>query len=419
MLTKDARANDEAIAAAHRWLQSEAAAPAAAAVAGHRDSMHRLVRKLQNAPYRLTTEQLSLAIKHPELRARAACKFNQAERMWFDETLLEQATDGAIAAYKASRFPPSAPVTDFCCGLGGDAIALAGRGPLAVVDRSPIALLLTEANVRVQHPDCAMECLLEDAESHIERHWRRRPRSSRWAHIDPDRRSAGVRTSAWDYTAPGPAALERLRADAAGLAVKLAPAASPPEAWSASGERDWIGSRGQCRQQVVWCGELAEHPGRKTVTVVRDDGWERFVPHTSETPPTAREPGRYLCEPHAAVLAARLGEAFAAEHQQLLAAPHGGYITGDQPPPATMLATCFVVESWLPFDTKRVRKQLRACNPARLEIKRRGVQETPEQIAKRLKWRPPSKPSASSDVLTLIVARLQSRVVAMFCRRMP
>ena len=410
---------------AYHWLMSDESTAAAEAVAGHTDTLHQLVRKLQRRPYHLTNDQISLAIKHPELRQKAAYKFLHPERMWYEETLLEQSTDEAIAGYKASRFPPSKLVTDFCCGLGGDLIALSHRGPVAAVDRSPVALLLAEANVRSLRTEASEEAKFyqQEAATHVDKVWSQLPAGSRYAHMDPDRRASGVRTSGWEYTEPGPDMLETLRSLADGLAVKLAPATNPPSPWVADCERDWIGSRGQCRQQMLWCGELARHTGQSTVTVVDHDGWERFVPRTADhSPPLAQQPGRYLLEPHAAILAAQLGEAFGAEHELLLAAPHGGYLTGSRDPGPTLLAARFEVESWLPFDAKRVRKHLRASNPARLEIKRRGIPDTPDQIAKKLKWKPDRKVvgnDASGQTLTLVIARLQTRVVAMFCRRLP
>ncbi len=62
-----------------------------------------------------------------ELRRRAAVKFSRAAGMWFDRVGLEQSTAEAVARHKAQRFQGRGRVWDLCCGIGGDAIQLAGR----------------------------------------------------------------------------------------------------------------------------------------------------------------------------------------------------------------------------------------------------------------------------------------------------
>ncbi len=67
--------------------------------------------------------------------------------MFFATRPLEQATDEVVAAYKAGRFPPGRLMVDFCCGIGGDLLALASRGPVLGVDRDPVLALLAGANL--------------------------------------------------------------------------------------------------------------------------------------------------------------------------------------------------------------------------------------------------------------------------------
>ena len=80
------------------------------------------------------------------LRQRGLKKFARAERLFFSAVGLEQATDGWTAAYKAERFRAGGRVIDFCCGIGGDLMALSGCAVARGVDRDPVAALLAEAN---------------------------------------------------------------------------------------------------------------------------------------------------------------------------------------------------------------------------------------------------------------------------------
>ncbi len=79
-------------------------------------------------------------------------------------------------------------------------------------------------------------------------------------HIDPDRRPEGRRTTRVELHEPGPAAIDRLRAARAEGAVKLAPAATLPDAWCQEAELEWISRGCECRQLVCWFGTLGAMP---------------------------------------------------------------------------------------------------------------------------------------------------------------
>ncbi len=105
----------------------------------------RLAAELREA---LSANRVHLILEQVQLREKAREKFPQADRMFFTPLGLQQATDAWIAAYKAGRFARGEPVADLCCGIGGDLMALAARGPVQGVDRDPATAILAEANVR-------------------------------------------------------------------------------------------------------------------------------------------------------------------------------------------------------------------------------------------------------------------------------
>src|SRR5262245_4549214 len=59
-----------------------------------------------------------------------------------------RASGETIAAHRARRYQPYAPVADLCCGAGGDTLALAGVAPVVAVDRDPLRLAMAAANAR-------------------------------------------------------------------------------------------------------------------------------------------------------------------------------------------------------------------------------------------------------------------------------
>ena len=189
-------------------------------------------------------------------------KFAAAERMFFTPLGLEQATDEVVAACKAERFPAGGPLADLCCGVGGDLLALAARGPVCGVDRDPIMATIAEANARVTLGcDNRVSVQTNDVRSLDIAPF------TAW-HIDPDRRSSGRRTTRVELHEPPPEVIERLLAVCPNGAVKLAPAAALPTGWSERAELEWFSSRRECRQLVAWFGNLASRPSQRQATML-------------------------------------------------------------------------------------------------------------------------------------------------------
>jgi hypothetical protein len=125
--------------------------------------------------------------------------------------------------------------------------------------------------------------------------------------------------------------------------------------------------------------------------------------------PVASDFGRFLAEPDAAVLAANLTGALAAERNLAAIAAGSVYLTGDQATPDPALAW-FEITDLLPFDVKRLKSLLRERRCGRLEIKKRGVPHDPEQVRRQL--RVPGENAA-----TVFITRVRGSVTAIVARR--
>ncbi len=351
----------------------------------------------------LSADRVHLLLEQAELRRRARAKFHAAHRMFFTAVGLEQATDETLAAYKASRFQAGQPGADLCCGIGGDLLGLAGRGPVVGVDRDPVHALLAQANAQAT-PAAAGRAQVRQEEA-------QRVRVTDFAawHIDPDRRPQGRRTTHVGLHEPGADVIERLFVANPNAAVKLAPAAEVPDRWERAGELEWISRARECRQLVVWFGPLAVEPGRRRATRVEATQTHTFVSEPGGSAPPAPRAGRYVYEPDPAVLAAGLAAALANRHGLAGLGPQPGYLTGDAPLDEPLLA-CFAVREVLPLDLKRLRSALASRGIGRLEIKKRGVGDGPEVLRRRLGPRGP-------NAAVLILTRVAGRAVAMIADR--
>ena len=374
----------------YRWLLSPAAEPWIAE-ASQADTLRggEMVRLVQRFRKTLSAEQAHLVVELVELRRRAKEKFSQAERMFFTRVGLEQATDEQLATHKAGRFGPGRRVADLCCGIGGDLVLLARQGPAVGVDASEAVALIAERNCRVNEATSATvvcgraeDVALADFDA--------------W-HIDPDRRPSGKRTTQVELHEPSLDVLQQMLHAHPSGAIKLAPAAEVPLAWESEAECEWLGSRGECRQLVVWHGDLARDAGRRAATIVAADGTARRVVGDAEIdPPLAERLGRYLYEPHAAVLAARLTGSLCEEHSLEAIASRVAYLTSDMLIADAALAGFEVLET-LPFDLKRLAALLAERGIGRLEVKKRGVDIDPLAVQKKLQ----SKASGSAVILLM------------------
>lgn len=377
----------------YRWLTSDAARPYLEQAAAD-EKLTALARQLRRE---LTQRQVHLVLEQAELRRRGRAKFSLAERMFFTARALQQATDERIAAYKASRFPPQQLVADLCCGIGGDLLGLAARGPVIGVESDACVALLAEANCRaVQAREASV--LVQQAERFTP------PDGIAW-HIDPDRRAAGSRTVRPDRFSPPEPWIESWRARHPNGAVKLAPASKVSQRWAADAEREWIGDRGECKQQVAWFGQLARHPGLHVATVV-SRGAEQLIGRPGLPTAIATNIGDFVFDPHPAVLAAGLVGELARRFDLEALGAQSLYLTGSRPIASPLLQAFHVLEV-LPLNRKRLRTWIGQHGIGQLEIKVRGVDCSPERLRAELRPR-------GDRPATLIVYRSgrQAKVIA-------
>lgn len=365
----------------YRWLTSEATAPVLRELqeqlgnGGQVDV--RLAAKLRKSH---SASQAHLLLEQVELRSRARAKFARPEQLFFTRKGLEQATDEVLAATKAHRFAElygkAGPLVDICCGIGGDLLQLAAVGPAIGFDTDAATAHFAAYNLQcLGREQSAVQSIAASAEAVKD--------AVAW-HIDPDRRPSGERTIALSDYEPGPEFLrDLLRSNPQG-AVKIAPAAEVTGSDWPGMERQWLGSRGECRQQVLWFGELARASGRHTATVVDAHGTATsFIGEANFPLSTATNIDSYLYEPDAAVLAAHLAGALAADLAFHAITSGGGYLTASSRHVSPLLAT-FHVQDVLPFDHKKLKAYCREHQLGELEIKKRGVDVEPFKLRREI-----------------------------------
>jgi SAM-dependent methyltransferase len=342
---------------------------------------------------------VSAALGQARLRRRAAAKFGaDAERMYFTPDGLEQATRTPVADWRAARFARlgARRVADLCCGIGGDALALA-RGGLTVVavDRAPLTCAVARANaaelglaelIEVRQADVTATGL-GDCDALF---------------VDPARRAGGTRRfDPAAYSPPLSWAVEaaaRVRYAAVKTGPGIDHAAVPPEA-----EAEWVSDGGAVKEAVLWFGTGT--PGRFRATLlpgghVLTGGEARGDETGPEAGPETGPAGRYLYEPDGAVIRAHLVAEVARRVGGRLLDPAIAYVTADRLTP-TPYATAYEITDTLPFGLKRLKSLLRERGITSLTIKKRGFAMTPEELRRKLRL-PGGGPATATLFLTRI-----------------
>jgi SAM-dependent methyltransferase len=320
---------------------------------------------------------VAAAMTQARLRAKAADKFGAAAgRMYFTPDGLEQATHPVVASRRAARVADAgrASVLDLCCGVGSDLLAFASAGlQVTGVERDPLVAALARANLAalgfagavetadaIGFPTVGHDVVFVDPA--------RRDRTGRV--FDPAR-----------YSPPWPQVDALVRA---GAIAKAAPGI-PHELIPAGVEAEWVSVAGRLREATLWPADLAESARR--ATVIRAGGAVAVLAADAEegagSAPVAPL-GDYLYEPDDAVVRAHLVAEFAAAVRGWLVDPHLAYVSAAEHRP-TPLGSAYRVIDALPYRVKALRAALQARDIGSLEIKKRGVAVTPEELRAQLR----------------------------------
>ncbi|MFD5426900.1 SAM-dependent methyltransferase [Streptomyces sp. NPDC127084] len=343
-------------------------------------------------------ELVSAALAQARLRQRAVTKFGaeDAYRMYFTPNGVEQSTRRSVAAYRAARFRDIGPVqvTDLCCGIGGDAIALAREGFVVdAVDLDPLtaeSALVNVCTVVEGTPLITVSCT-DVMEYDLN--------GTEAVFIDPARRGGRGGGRIFDpeaYSPPLSWAIDAVRRVGTG-AIKIAPGI-PHELVPEDFEAEWISDAGDVKEAVLWHDEGRPEvitPGTRRATLLPSGATlvGRGLPD-----PEVRPVGRYLYEPDGAVIRAHLVAEVAEELGGGLLDPTIAYITADELRP-TPYATAYEITDELPFNLKKLKALLRERGVGNLTVKKRGSAVEPEEVRRKVK---PRGPNAATVFLTRV-----------------
>lgn len=377
-----------------------------------------LQHRLRNAGF--DPELVAAALNQSRLRAKAADKFGEFARgMVFTSDGLEQATRLAVAARHAQRFRRAGvhTVYDLGCGIGADAMAMAGLDlRVRAIDADELTAAVAAVNLR-HWPDCtAYQGLAEELTPPAGQ-----GATGVGAWLDPARRTPGVaditgrtrRVFSLQAISPSWETVRSLARALPATGAKLSPA-FPHAALPAGCEAQWTSWDGDVVECAVWWGPLASVPGRTAavlsprhgpVVVTQADG-DAAAPTASNLAAV----GAWLYEPDRAVLRAGLVSALTAATDGAELDPGVGYVSSERQVEVGFARRYAVVEA-MPFNIKALRSWLRDHGVDRLTIKKRGIAVDADLLRRQLRL-----PAKGSNEATVVLTRVRSNQVALLVR---
>lgn len=344
-------------------------------------------------------ELAKAALETVLLRRKARVKFARADRMYFTREALEQATGEVAAGHRATRFALYGVMADLCCGIGGDALALAASGlRVHAVESDPLRLAMARAN--------ALALGVEDRITFREADALAAPLPDvRAAFADPARRAEGRRNlNPEDYT-PSLSALRARFAPDFPLAVKIAPGVAWDDISGLGAEAEFISVEGELKECVLWFGPLRTVARRATLLPT---GLSLAADSSSTSPPLAA-PGAYLFDPDPAVVRAGLAGLLAG---RLRIAPidHTVQLFTGNELVASPFVTAYRVDFAARLHAVELRRHLRERGVGRVTVVKRGSMIDADQLEGKLKL-------AGSEHRVVLLTRAAGEPVMIVCER--
>lgn len=363
-------------------------------------------------------ELVAAALTQSRLRSKATAKFGEfAQEMLFTQTGLEQATRLSIAALHAQRFLAAGVhhVADLGSGLGADSLALASLDiTVTAVEMDEVTAACATINLtpfphaKVIHGR-AEEFPLDGVNGvdGIDGVW-----------LDPARRtttSSGT-TRLFDPEAFSPplSFVEELAAQGLAVGVKMGPGI-PHEAVPADAEAQWISVNGDVVEVGLYFNSLARPGIKRAALVISPSGRNEITssePFVASAQHAEQGPlSGYLYEPDGAVIRAGLVADLARSLGAYMFDPHIAYL-GSATALDTPFARGYKILEVLPLNVKALKNWVKTNGISVLDIKKRGVSVTPEELRKQLLAGVKHTGKKGAKKATLILTRIGDDRVA-------
>lgn len=363
-----------------------------------------------------------------ELREAARDKFGEfARSLLLTRDGLEQATRLAVGALHARRFRDGGctVVADLGCGIGADALAIAGLGlGVRAWDIDEQAVSATTVNLRffpnctVTHGDVTAVRMQQLADAGID-----------GVFADPARRTGStggqqrlLAPESWSPPLSHVLAWRDQGAPADRMGLKVAPGIDY-DVIPTDMHAQWVSVDKSVVEASLWTPALASAPGRSAVVIRGNETLEL----TEAGDPSAPAPeldvsdlGTYLWEVDGAIIRAGLLRNFAERAGAAgIISPTIAYLTSESPvrDEWRLAVSEFEILSVTSLKPKAIAEALRPQQPTDIQIKKRGADISPENLRRSVLKATGIKRASGENVFTVFATRISGKHRAIIARR--
>lgn len=341
---------------------------------------------------------IATALTQAKLRKRAEAKFGEfAQRMFFTEDALEQASRLQVAAIHANRFNQAniTQIADLGCGIGAESLAFAS------LDLKVSAYEIDEVTSAIAAYNLA---IFENVEVNNEDVTKLDLTKQEALFFDPARRNSKARLfNPQDFAPNFNWVIEQAKLKPSG--IKLGPG-HPHNQIPEEAEAQWVSVEGDLVELSLWFNETKRPEVKRSALLITKDAKHELKTNEKEEPAPTGELGQYIHEPDNAVIRSHLINLLAEQTNTHTIDPNIAYLSSNEKQDSPWLKSYKVIKE-LPFDRKQLKAHIKQNEIGTLEIKKRGADITPEALRKELSPKGPNK-------ATIIITRIGDAHKALF-----
>ena len=358
----------------------------------HESQTLSLIQQLRKS---YSADETRAGLTMARLRQKAMAKFgDDAQRMFFTEDALQQASDPQIRQYRSTQIQGQS-ILDVGCGIGSDSLAFAQAGfSVTGMDIDPVRIAIAKHNAQVLGLYINFE--VADVRGGI-------PSGFDTLFYDPARRDENGRRIHHVEAYQPPLSLIK-QWDVSQIMVKLSPGVDKSQLDGYAGQLEFISVDGALKEAVLHLG--SDQPLPQATLII--DGDVSHYRRDVEPDVPITEPKTWLIEPDPAIIRAGLVQDLAMSLGGALLDETIAYFTTEDKP-STPACRAWRIVDWMPFNLKRLRAYLREHQVGHVTVKKRGFPMQPVAIINKLKLK------SGNESRTLVFTRHQNTRIVLIC----
>ena len=335
----------------------------------------------------LDEDQIEDILEQVHLQVKGKLKFPRANLMKFTKSGLAQASSKYLAEYRTwkmkSNLKEINSSLDICCGLGGDAIAMALRWKVFAVDIDNEIIQIAKHNLKAYGLEDNVSFIQGDITKLVkDNKFIERVKDIDCIFFDPSRRHEDKRTVKIEEYAPPLSFVEELQKLSPNICVKISPG-TDLDRIKYDCDIEVVSYKGEVKEIMLWFGNLKNNLNKnqilatklpEKITVTKEKGLNISLSDTK----------KYLYEPDPAFIKAHLIEDLAKKFELNLINRKIAYLTGNNNIDTPFLKK-YIVKKVLDINYEEINKTLSELNLGKIDFKSRGVNVNLRNIHKKIK----------------------------------